>query len=87
MSDRDHYILNILERIDTLEREVARLQRVAEAGLVKADEVYIPGQVHFDLPSKDLRLLNAFTSGVTDDGAIQVSYDGWTQYIRTFTTP
>ena len=87
MSDYDHYLGNILQRVEALERRMDILERVLETGMVKDNEVYIPGEVHFDLPLRQLRLLDATTSGTTDDGAIKVSYDGWVQYIHTKTTP
>jgi len=76
--DRDHYEENLLDRIDELERRVGALERSAATGLFDGTTLQLP------TPTEDLEIVDAGSTGATEQGWIEVEVDGATGYLRVF---
>lgn len=67
---RDHYVNDPLDRIEELEAKVAKLERILAGRL--------------DTPTEALAIIDAGSTGATEQGWIEVTVGDVTGYIRIF---
>ena len=83
--DRDHYVDNLLDRIDALERRLADLERSAATGLFDGTLLDAPGGIKLDLATEDVEIKDAGSAGATEQDWIEVELNAAdTGYIRVF---
>ena len=84
--ERDHYINNLLDRVDALERRIADLERAAPTGLFPSGgtECVLPGGLELTMPTEDIEIVDGGSDGATEQDWIEVTVGGNTGYIRVF---
>ena len=82
--DRDHYERNLLDRVDELETRVAELERMVATALFDGTTLDLPGGLKCDLTTEDLEIVDAGSTGATEQDWIEVQVGGVTGYLRVY---
>lgn len=82
--DLDHYVDNLLARIEALERRLEDIERAAATGLFDGTTMKPPGGVSFESFTKTLDVTDADDAGATEQAWIEVAVGGTTGYVRVY---
>jgi hypothetical protein len=84
--ERDLVVGNLLDRIDELEARITTLERVIGAGLFNGTTLILPGGISMaELATQSLEIVDAGTTGATEQAWIEVEVSGGTTgYLRIF---
>lgn len=80
--ERDSLVNNLLDRTRDLEERLAEIERLAATGLFDGTALSLPGTIRMmALPTESLEVLDAGSTGATEQDWIEVAVEGVTGYI------
>ena len=82
--DRDHYEQNLLDRLDEVEARLAELERMVATALFDGTTLDLPGRLKCDLTTEDLEIVDAGSTGATEQDWVEVEVGGNTGYLRVY---